>query len=119
MPSSPMVPCSHPGCPNLVPPGRKFCEKHKPLHPEENRSPSSRGYGNRWRKARKIYLDQHPLCVMCLKEGRYVKATDVDHIKAHRGDPKLFWDQRNWQSLCHSHHSRKTNTEDRNRTYEY
>ena len=36
-----------------------------------------------------------------------MKATDVDHIIAHRGDPKLFWDQSNWRALCHSCHSRE------------
>jgi len=28
----------------------------------------------------------------------------VDHIKAHRGDPILFWDRTNWQPLCPDHH---------------
>lgn len=37
-----------------------------------------------------------------------VDATEVDHIKPHRGDMVLFWDESNWQGLCRSHHSRKT-----------
>ena len=28
----------------------------------------------------------------CAKRGKYVRATVVDHIKPHRGDQKLFWD---------------------------
>lgn len=36
----------------------------------------------------------------------------VDHIIPHKGDPELFWDQDNWQSLCKPHHDRKTATED-------
>lgn len=32
----------------------------------------------------------------------------VDHIIPHRGDKKLFWDERNWQGLCKKHHDRKT-----------
>ena len=119
MPMKPKQPCRHPGCPNLVAAGQKYCEKHKAMHPEESRSASSRGYGSQWQKARKKYLQSHPLCVECMKEGRYVKATDVDHIIAHRGDPKLFWDQSNWQSLCHRHHSIKTNAEDKNVVYRY
>ena len=119
MPYSPRKPCAHPGCSALVEAGRKYCDMHRSMHPEEVRSAESRGYGSRWRKVRKMYLNQHPLCVMCLKEGKYVKATDVDHIIAHRGNPELFWDQSNWQSLCHSHHSRKTNAEDRNPVYGY
>jgi 5-methylcytosine-specific restriction endonuclease McrA len=30
-------------------------------------------------------------------------ATIVDHIKPHRGDQNLFWDQTNWQALCRRH----------------
>jgi 5-methylcytosine-specific restriction protein A len=32
----------------------------------------------------------------------------VDHIKPHKGDMTLFWDENNWQSLCKMHHDRKT-----------
>ena len=39
-----------------------------------------------------VTLRRHPLCVECMKQGRYVKATDVDHIIPHRGDKILFWD---------------------------
>ena len=119
MPTRPNTPCRHPGCPELVPYGTKYCEKHKALHPEENRGASKRGYGSRWQKARKKYLEAHPLCVECMKEGRYVKATDVDHNTAHRGDPVLFWDMDNWQALCHRHHSMKTRREDNNPEYRY
>ena len=119
MPKKPKVPCRHPGCPELVEPGAKYCEKHKPLHPEENRGASARGYGRAWQKARKQYLSTHPLCVMCMKEGRYRKATVVDHVVPHRGDIKLFWDRDNWQSLCKEHHDRKTLTEDINPSYRY
>ena len=54
-----------------------------------------------------------------MKEGRYVLATDVDHIVPHRGDPVLFWDQSNWQALCHSHHSIKTSTRDMHPEYRF
>ena len=119
MPTKPKVPCKHPGCAALIPPGTKYCEAHKPLHPEEVRSAASRGYGSAWQKARRQFLQAHPLCEECRKEGRYVRATDVDHIVPHRGDPKLFWDQSNWQALCHSHHSKKTGTQDMHPDYKY
>ena len=96
MPRTPDHPCGHPGCPRLVPRGRKYCDEHTAKHPEEVRSAAGRGYGAAWRKARKQYLEAHPMCVECMKEGRYVKATDVDHIVPHRGDQKLFWDRSNW-----------------------
>ena len=119
MPSRPKTPCKHPGCAALVPSGQKYCDRHKAMHPEEVRPAASRGYGAAWRKARNAFLQAHPLCVECMKEGRYVKATDVDHIVPHRGDSKLFWDQSNWQALCHRHHSMKTRREDQTPTYHY
>ena len=119
MPTKPKTPCRHPGCPELVEAGRKYCAKHKPLHPEEIRSASERGYDSRWRKARKRFLAAHPLCVECMKEGRYVKATDVDHIVPHRGNQQIFWDESNWQPLCHRHHSMKTRREDQTPEYRF
>lgn len=119
MPHSPKIPCSHSGCPELVQHGRKYCEKHLKLHPEYVRSAVPRGYGSRWQKARKLFLEAHPLCVECLKNGRYVKATVVDHIIPHRGDQKLFWDQGNWQALCKPCHDHKTMTDDRWQEYRY
>ena len=65
-----------------------------------------RGYDARWSKARVAFLRQHPLCVMCARAGRPTPATIVDHVVPHRGDPQLFWDERNWQALCKHHHDR-------------
>ena len=115
MPHKPNKPCAHPGCAKLVPPTEMYCEKHKPLHPviEDRPSSTERGYNSAWQRARQGYLADHPLCVECMKHGRYVKATDVDHIIPHCGDRELFWDRDNWQSLCHECHSKKTATEDR------
>lgn len=41
---------------------------------------------------------------MCRNAGTLTAATVVDHIKPHRGDQVLFWDESNWQSLCQPHH---------------
>ena len=46
-----------------------------------------------------------PLCVMCVGQDRIEAATVVDHIKEHRGNPDLFWDTTNLQSLCESHYN--------------
>ena len=89
------------------------------LHPEEVRSAEQRGYGRAWQKARKKYLEVHPLCVECMKEGKYVKATDVDHIVPHRGDKILFWDESNWQPLCKPCHDKKTGDQDTRMSYAY
>ena len=119
MPFRPNTPCRHPGCAALVPYGQKYCDRHKALHPEEQRSAAHRGYGKAWQKASKRYLEAHPLCVACLKEGKYTRATVVDHIKPHRGDKALFWDEHNWQALCKRHHDVKTGREDSNPEYRY
>ena len=121
MPSRPKVPCQHPGCPELVEPGSRYCEKHKALHPDPMARPSStsRGYGSKWQKVSRQYLQAHPLCVRCLEKGKYTKATVVDHIKPHRGDPGLFWNPDNWQPLCKACHDKKTWTEDAHILYEY
>jgi len=83
------------------------------------RSAASRGYGSKWQRTSKEYLAKHPLCVMCLDEGRARMATVVDHIRPHRGDATLFWDPSNWQPLCKEHHDRKTGNEDSRPTYRY
>ena len=119
MPRSPDHPCRHPGCPKLVPKGKKYCDDHIALHPEEIRPAAARGYGARWQRLSKLFLLSHPLCAKCQREGKYVKATVVDHIRPHRGDPGLFWDQTNWQPLCKHHHDVKTRNEDQHPVYHY
>lgn len=119
MPRIPDHPCSHPGCPRLVPRGHKYCNEHAGLHPEEVRSAFSRGYDRKWQRVSKAFLRSHPLCAECQRNGRYVAATVVDHIVPHRGEQKLFWDESNWQPLCKRCHDQKTGREDSNPTYHY
>lgn len=125
MPTKPKIPCKHPGCPSLVLAGEQYCNVHKALHQQEQaqaetRSNSNaRGYNRRWQKARLAFLHKNPLCVRCKQQGRFVRATVVDHIIPHRGNQKLFWDQSNWQALCKQCHDRKTMKEDKPRGKEY
>lgn len=65
-------------------------------------------YGRRWKRAKTLFLNEHPLCVDCESRGKVIEATRVDHIIPHRGDKALFWDQGNWQSMCETCHNRKT-----------
>ena len=69
MPMKPKVPCRHPGCAELVAPGKKYCEKHKRMHPEEIQPAATRGYGSRWSRESKKLLQLHPLCEECLRHG--------------------------------------------------
>ena len=74
----------------------------------------------RWAETKLIVRERtNGLCEECLKEGRYVKATVVDHVVPHRGDPTLFWDRSNWRGLCKSCHDKKTGREDSHPTYHY
>lgn len=81
--------------------------------PDHNSSSTKRGYGYRWQKARDGYLRKHPLCCYCEREGRVTAATVVDHIVAHQGDDRLFWDSTNWQPLCKPHHDGAKQREER------
>lgn len=69
---------------------------------------AQRGYGHKWRRESKAWLDRHPFCADCDRAGRIRLASLVDHIVPHRGNMKLFWDRGNWQSLCKTCHGVKT-----------
>lgn len=111
MPVAAPKPCSWPGCHALVAGGGR-CDEHRRQVEQRRGSAHERGYTSAWAKARAAWLRAHPLCVMCQQRGSIEPATVVDHIVPHRGDMALFWDSRNWQSLCKPDHDRKTATED-------
>ena len=73
---------------------------------------SQRGYTAQWSRESKAYLQQHPWCIECARQGRATAATEVDHIVSHKGNRELFWDRSNWQGLCKRCHSIKTARED-------
>lgn len=104
--------CTAPGCFAPAPSGRCPAHQRAKVDRPEWRRPDKL-YGRRWRAARALFLRQHPYCVTCKAEGRIEAATDVDHHVPHRGDLTLFWDPRNWRSLCENHHGRKTADETR------
>ena len=60
-----------------------------------------------WKHLRNKKLLNNPLCESCEVEGRYIPATDVDHIQAINSGGSST-DPENLQSLCHRCHSRKT-----------
>jgi 5-methylcytosine-specific restriction enzyme A len=93
--------------------GHRTEAQRKQAQDSRRGSSRQRGYTRAWERARLAYLSQHPLCAMCQREGRVVPAIVVDHIKAHRGDHKLFWEQKNWQGLCKPHHDREKQQQER------
>lgn len=58
----------------------------------------------RWKRMRARQLEAEPLCRMHSALGQLVAASVADHIKAHRGDVELFFDNSNLQSLCKQCH---------------
>lgn len=61
----------------------------------------------RWKRLRAAQLAAHPLCAFCVQLGYTELAEVVDHKRPHRGDPALFFDADNLQSLskrCHDRH---------------
>jgi 5-methylcytosine-specific restriction protein A len=119
MPTRPLRPCPSPGCPSLVSGGR--CAAHRTAsqhastearraYDARRGSSAARGYGSRWQKYRARYLAQHPLCAdpFGAHGATVVGATVVDHVVAHKGDHKRFWDPKNHQPLCASCHGRKS-----------
>lgn len=123
MPYAPKRPClgstDRPRCPALVSGGGR-CEecarvftgaRHKRLDARRGTA-QERGYDYRWSQASKRHLAAYPLCGdrgdhayvdgwrgECY--GRRLTAAEcTDHIRPPKGDRVLFWDPRNWQSLC-------------------
>ncbi len=97
--------------PHSIPTRKITKSKQTPRRSAQSRN-AGRLYGRRWQRARRAYLARFPLCKDCEKHGGIVGADVVDHVEPHRGDAGLFWDQKNWQPLCASCHSRKTAKQD-------
>lgn len=98
------------------PPDRPAADPAEPTRPraahDDRPSAHARGYDRRWRRARAAFLQLHPLCADCEQRGLVTVATVVDHVRPHKGDQDLFWDETNWQPLCGPCHSTKTARED-------
>ena len=106
MPRKPKHPCSYPGCPNLT--YSRYCEEHERFmmrrYNSVERNPrAKRRYGPEWKRIRRAFLDEHPFCEMCRRNGRYVEADTVHHIRPlSEGGTN---DEANLMALCHSCHS--------------
>lgn len=109
--------CAVPGCPNLASNGI-YCKEHaaerQAEYDAQRGTAAHRGYGFRWRRLRKMFLQAHPHCAdphgIHEEEGQIVAATEVDHITPKERGGRDAWD--NLQSLCKPCHSRKTAIED-------
>lgn len=61
----------------------------------------------RWVKLREAFLQRHPCCSDCLREGRSVAAWHVHHIKPRKTHPELAFDPTNFEPLCLPCHNAK------------
>jgi len=112
MPYDTKKPCYHPGCKNLT--FGSYCQKHEKSRTRfynKNIRKNAELYDYQWYKAAKLFLSKNPLCVECQKHSIIRPAKEVDHIIPHKGNYKLFWKHDNWQPLCKTCHSQKTNKE--------
>ena len=57
MPYRSNIPCKHPGCAALIPHGQMYCAEHKQLHKNDRVYASERGYGAKWQRERRKFLD--------------------------------------------------------------
>lgn len=69
-------------------------------------------YNNsRWRKLRMLILLRDPICTDgCVCQLRN-PSTVADHIKDHRGNEKMFWDEKNIRGVCKPCHDFKTGSQ--------
>jgi 5-methylcytosine-specific restriction protein A len=121
MPSLPKRPCPGRGpryhrCPNLISSGEQCCPQCLPFvkkvqreYDKERDQTEERQWihSTRWRKASKLFLDQHSLCTECERQERLTPAYLVDHIEPHCGSYEKFWNEENWQGLCNACHEEK------------
>lgn len=98
--------CNQPRCPNYAT-KHGYCDDHQQTYNERGGSntdsrldPTNRFF----RRARRAFLNEHPICNHCKRH----MATVLDHIRPHRGIASLYWDRDNWQGLCVWCHGLKT-----------
>ena len=107
MPRKPKRPCSRQGCPNLC--DGQYYEQHRieerRKYDRYERSPDiNKKYGHAWRRIRDRYAAAHPLCEMCLGEGRLTPVQEVHHILPVSQGGTHAMD--NLMSLCQSCHTK-------------
>ena len=114
MPRKPKRPCAFPGCPNLS--DNRYCAEHAPIAEQKRLEEQRRynryerdpeivkQYGRQWRKIRDAYIESHPLCEQCLRDGFAVPVEEVHHIRSLKDGGTHSFD--NLMSLCQSCHAK-------------
>lgn len=107
MPHKPKQDCAYPNCPKLT--NGRYCEEHQRLNAKQyNRFTRAvdvnKKYGRAWKRIRDRYVQAHPLCEQCLKQGRTTPTEEIHHIiPLSRGGTHS---TDNLMSLCQSCHNK-------------
>ena len=116
VPYKPKHPCAYPGCPELVEPGKRYCEKHTKkeakTYEKYGRDRSvHRRYGRVWSRIRARYVKEHPFCELCFQRGVLVPVEEVHHIiplaPENITDPSITLNEENLISLCRNCHRQR------------
>lgn len=109
MPTKNLKPCTYPGCPELIPRGTQYCEKHQAkaysdYDKFERTSEEKARYQGKWERIRKAYLAKHPYCEVCFAAGVMKSADMVHHRRplADGGDNS----EGNLQAICYRCHAK-------------
>lgn len=95
--------CPKPGCHELIRGKHRYCVEHGRAVEREK---PKRLRGEAGMRRRELFMQQYPLCVGCMKEGRVTAGEEVDHIiPLAKGGPDSWG---NLQMLCADCHSKKT-----------
>ncbi|SFP84637.1 Recombinase [Butyrivibrio proteoclasticus] len=102
MPRRALHPCQHPGCPNIC--EGRYCDAHKMMHPNNDRmNAAERGYGSKWQKARKRFLDrpENFFCLECKKEGVFTRAINKGQVNQYyvEGNHEAIIDTETWEAV--------------------
>jgi 5-methylcytosine-specific restriction protein A len=106
--------CKHSGCGQLV--RSAYCDEHQAVADlrkkkgqidyNSRRADSDRRYSTeKWRKLSITFRKRNPLCANCDANGLVRPAALVDHIKAAKSHPELFYEWRNLRALCQQCHN--------------
>ena len=109
MPMKPKRPCRMTSCRNFAVEGNCYCKEHKRQMDkyyekfQRGYKPSER-YDKVWRLIRDKYIAKHPMCEMCMEEGKATIAKVVHHkLPLSQGGTH---DEYNLMSLCPHHHGK-------------
>jgi 5-methylcytosine-specific restriction enzyme A len=114
MPTKPLSPCRHPGCPALISSGG-YCEAHRKSSPaaqyDERRKDTfaTRYHGSaQWKRIRTLHKAQHPLCCDPFGDhGGYPAPNEQSHhIWPLATHPELASTMENLAPLCTTCHGK-------------